>query len=355
VRRSCLALIALLCVARPAAATYSIVGADQASQQVGGAGTSCVGGSDVYIIYGSVPGFGVVHAQATVNEDGRDRAVELIELGTAPDAILDEITGFAFDPSSANRQYGIADVMGRTAGFTGNGTRTYADDIQGSVGSFHYSVQGNILTSAAVLTQASSAFEGSGCDLADRLMLALEAGAENGEGDSRCTDDGIPSDSAFLQVELPDEPAGDYLSLRVPTSGNDNPLIELRADYDAWRSTHPCPVMMPDGGAAGMGGTSGGASGAGGASSGGSASGASSGGSAGSGTSAGGSAAAGTSGSGGSSAPDAGVGPMTAEPATEEAGCACRTQSPAGSGGAELGALLVAGAIVLARRRARSA
>jgi len=341
-------LIALVCVARPAAATYSIVGADQATAQVGGAGTSCVGGSDVYIIYGSVPGLGVVHAQASVNEDGRDRAVELIEMGTAPDAILDEITGFAFDPSSGNRQYGIADVMGRTAGFTGNGARTYADDLQGSVGSFHYSVQGNILTSAAVLTQASAAFEGSGCDLADRLMLALEAGADNGEGDSRCTDDGIPSDSAFLQVELPDEPAGDYLSLRVPTSGNDNPLIELRADYDSWRSTHPCPVMMPDAGAAGTGGTS---AGAGGSSSAGSA------GSAGSGTSAGaagGSATAGTSGSGGSSAPDAGIGPMTAEAATEEAGCACRTQSPAGPGGAELGALLVAGAIVLARRRARS-
>jgi len=345
-------LIALVCVARPAAATYSIVGADQATAQVGGAGTSCVGGSDVYIIYGSVPGLGVVHAQASVNEDGRDRAVELIEMGTAPDAILDEITGFAFDPSSGNRQYGIADVMGRTAGFTGNGARTYADDLQGSVGSFHYSVQGNILTSAAVLTQASAAFEGSGCDLADRLMLALEAGADNGEGDSRCTDDGIPSDSAFLQVELPDEPAGDYLSLRVPTSGNDNPLIELRADYDSWRSTHPCPVMMPDAGAAGTGGTS---AGAGGSSSAGSAgSGTSAGGSAAGGSAAGGSAAAGTSGNGGSSAPDAGVSPMTAEPATEEAGCACRTQSPSRSGGAELGALLVAGAIVLARRRARS-
>src|SRR5687767_11669169 len=97
----CLALAALLLAVRPAAATYSIVGADQATEQVGGAGTSCVGGSDVYVIYGSVPGFGVVHAQARVNNDGRDRAVELLEQGTLPQGILDEITGFAFDPSSA--------------------------------------------------------------------------------------------------------------------------------------------------------------------------------------------------------------------------------------------------------------
>src|SRR5688572_17326561 len=70
VRRFCLTLTALLCAARPAAATYSIVATDQATEQVGGAGTSCIGGADVYIIYGTAPGFGVVHAQASANEDG---------------------------------------------------------------------------------------------------------------------------------------------------------------------------------------------------------------------------------------------------------------------------------------------
>jgi uncharacterized Ntn-hydrolase superfamily protein len=118
----------------------------------------------------------------------------------------------------------------------------YASDHQGAAGHFAYSVQGNILTSARVLEQAASGFENGGCDLAERLMSALEAGAHGGEGDSRCTDRGIPSDSAFLQVEAPQNPEGDYLSLHVESSGDENPLPQLRAKLDAWRVQHPCPV-----------------------------------------------------------------------------------------------------------------
>ncbi len=39
--------------------TYSIVGADTTAREVGGAGTSCLTGDDVYVIYGGVPGHGV--------------------------------------------------------------------------------------------------------------------------------------------------------------------------------------------------------------------------------------------------------------------------------------------------------
>jgi uncharacterized Ntn-hydrolase superfamily protein len=141
-------------------------------------------------------------------------------------------------------------VLGRTAGYTGSGTMPYAADHQGSAGQFAYSVQGNILTSAKVLAQASAAFEQGGCDLAERLMLALEAGAQGGQGDSRCTDKGIPSDSAFLQLERPDTAEGGYLSLRVETSGDDNPLPQLRAKLDAWRVQHPCPVKSSNNAAA---------------------------------------------------------------------------------------------------------
>jgi hypothetical protein len=74
-------------------------------------------------------------------------------------------------------------------------------------------------------------------------MLALEAGAHGGEGDSRCTGHGIPSDSAFLQIESPQLPEGDYLSLHVESSGDENPLPQLRAKLEAWRVQHPCPVV----------------------------------------------------------------------------------------------------------------
>lgn len=251
----------LLLHAAPALATYSVVGADSATREVGGTGTSCLGGSDVYIIYGSAPGLGVIHAQASANLEGRDRGVELLEQGTAPADILAELTSANFDGNARVRQYGVADSTGRTAGFTGEGDRAFADDRQGSAGTFSYSVQGNILTSEAVLTQAGAAFEAQGCDLAERLMRALEAGAENGEGDSRCTPDGIPSDSSFIQVERPDSPRGSYLELHVRTSGSESPIPPLRVQFDEWRATHPCP-SPPSGGSGGSGGGGGASAGA---------------------------------------------------------------------------------------------
>lgn len=232
-------------------ATYSITAVNTASRQVGGAGTSCISGSSVYLIYGSAPGFGAVNSQAWANTDGRDEAVDLLEQGVAPADIIEALTAPTFDSSAEERQYGVVDLQGRAAGHTGSGTGNYADDIQGSDGVFAYSIQGNILTGPAVLTQAEDAFTtGGGCDLAERLMLALEGGAQNQEGDSRCTPD-IPSDAAYIQVDLPEEPAGSYLVLEVSDTAPDNPLVELRAAFDAWRETHPCPVADPDAGATG--------------------------------------------------------------------------------------------------------
>jgi uncharacterized Ntn-hydrolase superfamily protein len=222
--------------------TYSIVGADTKTREVGGAGTSCLTGDDVYVIYRGVPDRGVVHAQAYYSLSARDRAAELLDSGDTPVDVLDAITLPSFDPDVAIRQYGIVDVQGRSAGFTGTQTMPYASDHQGVAGHFTYSVQGNILTSAKVLSQAASAFENGGCDLAERLMSALEAGARGGEGDSRCADRGIPSDSAFLQVEASHVAEGDYLSLHVESSGDENPLPQLRAKLDAWRVQHPCPA-----------------------------------------------------------------------------------------------------------------
>lgn len=102
----------------------------------------------------------------------------------------------------AHRQYAVIDLQRRAAGFTGTSTQAWTGDTQTDFGSFTYSAQGNILTSERVINQTSTGFESGGCDLADRLMRALEAGAENGEGDTRCTRSSarIPSDSAFIQV-----------------------------------------------------------------------------------------------------------------------------------------------------------
>ena len=87
-----------------------------------------------------------------------------------------------------------------------------------------YAAQGNILTGPECVTQSEAGFiyeperasnsttkpgEHSvedGCfDLPARLMRALIAGADNGEGDVRCTrrDPPVPVDSAYIRVDLP--------------------------------------------------------------------------------------------------------------------------------------------------------
>jgi len=228
-------------------ATYSIVAVDHATNQVGGSTTSCVGSSGVARVYGSAPGIGAVHAQARSNRDARDEAVRLLLGGASPDAIMAAITARGFDLIASQRQYGIVSLTGDAAGFTGADTLAFADDLQGIVGTYEYAIQGNILTSSRVLTQSQMGFEAPACDLAAHLMRALEAGADGGEGDSRCTPRGIPSDAAFIQVDLPGEPAGNYLSISIAGSGSRDPVALVRDQFDEWRTAHPCPAP-PDAG-----------------------------------------------------------------------------------------------------------
>lgn len=242
-----IALVALLSAARPARATYSIAAVDLASGQAGGAGTSCVGSQlSVYEIFGAATGFGVVMAQAAINTSARDRAVQLLLQGADAPYVLEQITAPGFDFFFASRQYAVIDARGMAAGFTGDATSAYADDVQGRAGQLVYSVQGNILTGAAVLEQASAVFNAPGCDLADTLMRALEAGAMNGQGDSRCTGDGIPSDGAFLRVDLPDAASTPWLELQIDDTAPQNPIVALRVLYEAWRIEHPCPMAAPE-------------------------------------------------------------------------------------------------------------
>jgi uncharacterized Ntn-hydrolase superfamily protein len=232
-----------------AEATYSIVATHQTSRQVGGAGASCVGEASVYaIIYGVAPNYGAVHAQALSNTEARDTAVEMLADGIDPEVIVAAITSPEFDSEIDYRQYGVVDLEGGAAGYTGAANAMYAWDLQGIIEEYTYSVQGNTLTSAEVIDSAEEAFTEEGCDLADRLMRALEAGGADGQGDSRCTDDGIPADSGFVHVDLED--GADFLHIEVVDTSPENPLILLREQYDAWRLENPCPGEEdpPDGG-----------------------------------------------------------------------------------------------------------
>ncbi len=230
----------LLLAAQAALATYSVVVADTATGELGSAGASCVGDLAVSIIQEIVPGVGAVHAQAYINLEGRDAAGQALRDGAAPQEIIDAVTSPGFDDAASYRQYGVVDLSARAAGWTGSDNGVWAADEQGTSGQLTYSVQGNILTSLDVLARSREALlEGGGCDLPERLMLALEAGAREGEGDSRCTGAGIPSDSAYLRVVSAD--GTERVFLEVVDTAPQDPLVLLREQLDAWRADEPCP------------------------------------------------------------------------------------------------------------------
>ncbi|MFW7377395.1 MAG: DUF1028 domain-containing protein [Oligoflexus sp.] len=215
-------------------ATYSIVATDRTSRQVGGATTSCVQGSSVSLVYEAAPGIGAVHAQAYSNREARAAAVQLLNQGYSAAETLQAITSTRYDQYAAYRQYGIVS-FDETVAYTGSNNGEFAGDLQGRSESYRYTIQGNILTSEQVLLQSEAAFIAGGCDLADKLMLALEAGAANGEGDQRCRPM-APADAAFIQVDNADGSA--YLRLDIRASRQ--PLRELRQRFDQWRRQNPC-------------------------------------------------------------------------------------------------------------------
>lgn len=251
--RTIFCLVLVLGLTSSAKATFSVVATDAHRREVGGAGASCLRGTtSVYRIYGSVPGHGVIHVQATLGTGERmAQALRRLEIDDAPSLILRALADPSFDPLHARRQYGVVDLMNRSAVYTGDETGNFAGDMTGNTSPYSYAVQGNLLTGPEVIQQMSRAFEAESqpgvprCDLPDRLMAALEAGAAEG-GDRRCSSDN-GADGSFLQVDRDGEPAGSYLSLRVDDVIA--PIDELRRRFDRWRLEHPCtPLMNPDAG-----------------------------------------------------------------------------------------------------------
>jgi uncharacterized Ntn-hydrolase superfamily protein len=230
---------ATLCLPAEARATYSIAAVDLARAEFGAAATSCLGGGDVAVVYRAVPMVGVMLAQAHYDGDAHQRGIELLAQGQTPSEVIEAITTGG-DGRSAFRQYALVDLTGRVAAFTGANADPVALDQRGESSTLRFSVQGNTLSSEAVVRSAARAASGPACDLAERLLRALEAGALDGNGDSRCTGAGIPADSAFLQVEAANGET--VVSLSVPSSGSANPLLGLRAQFQAFRAEHPCSL-----------------------------------------------------------------------------------------------------------------
>jgi uncharacterized Ntn-hydrolase superfamily protein len=264
--RTVMVAAGLLFIASDASATWSVIALDRATGTVAIASATCVTQAqfarfpakdlrDVQAIV--VPGRGVAAAQAQVDNTRANQQLIYAELrrGTAPDAILALLKD---DPRLRGRQFAILDMEGRAAGFSGEGNQPVSLDRQGQVPGtgIHYSVQGNILASEAVVTDAVQAFIEAEGALADRVMAAMEAGDARG-GDTRCSCDRGPkidapctaktSHVAYLLVADKDDEAGEsyndgryalYLSVtdeNIAPAEDANPVRTLRLRYDAWK------------------------------------------------------------------------------------------------------------------------
>jgi MYXO-CTERM domain-containing protein len=236
--------LAVLCPSS-ASATWSVVGVDAETREVGVAGASCIGGVDR--IAGLVPDVGALAAQALLDERNRDDGVALLRAGSSPDEVIAALTDPGRDIAFQTRQYGVVTLDLDAATFTGTAAQAWAGAREGA----GVTTEGNILTGPEVVDDALAAYQAEGpggpWTLADRLLAGLEAGAARG-GDGRCSFEQSAL-SAFLKVALPGD-AAPTIDLVVPEqpAGGDNPVALLRAMYDEWRLTHPREQPVEDAG-----------------------------------------------------------------------------------------------------------
>ena len=177
-------------------ATWSVVALDRATKTVVIASATCVSAAGLAGRGGLksiqaivVPGLGVAAAQAGVDSTRANQQLiyDEIKKGTPPSDIIALLKA---DPAIASRQFGIIDMQGRMAGFSGERNGKESLDAQGQVPGteIFFSVQGNILTNREVVTEAVAALKATKGSLTDRVMAAMEAADKNG-GDSRCSCD----------------------------------------------------------------------------------------------------------------------------------------------------------------------
>ena len=206
-------------------ATFSILGYDPATGEVGGAVQSRVFSVGNGVLWGEAD-VGMAATQAIVDVSYGPRAIQLLRAGLRPDAIIKSIWDSDPDPGlngrdwpKAGRQFAVMDAKGHYAAFTGPKASPWA----GHTGGKFCTAQGNILKSEAVVTNMVDAFEKATGHISLRLMAALDAGQAAG-GDTR----GMQS-AAMLIVK---KNGGVWLNndvvLRLQVDDNPEPLKELR-------------------------------------------------------------------------------------------------------------------------------
>lgn len=168
-------------------ATWSILIVNPRTGEIGVASATCLFGLDLRELTPLlITDLGGVTAQSFGDTTGQNRTFirDRMIQGFTPPEILDLLA--VFDAGHQTRQYGMVDVRGGVATFTGTQAGAWAGGVTGQVGELVYCVQGNVLTGAPVVALAEQAIIATPGDLPEKLMAAMEAAASMG-GDGRCS------------------------------------------------------------------------------------------------------------------------------------------------------------------------
>ncbi len=161
----------------PPVATFSIVGFDPATGDVGVAVQSKVFGVGAIVPYARAD-VGAVATQAFADPAFGPQGLRLMDEGLAASLAVERL--IEGDPGRARRQLGMVDARGRPAAYTGTGCKAWAGHVVGA----HHACQGNLLAGEDVVKAMSEAFTATKGPLAERLVAALRGGQAAG-GDKR--------------------------------------------------------------------------------------------------------------------------------------------------------------------------
>ena len=159
-------------------------------------------------------GVAALATQALINPLYALHGMARLRQGEAPEAVAAAL--LAADAGRAHRQLHILDAGGRIAAHTGDACVSWCGSVRGA----DVSVAGNMLAGPAVVEHTLAAFERATGPLAERLLMALEAGEAAG-GDKR------GKQSAALKIATRDP----YPDLDIRTDDHVDPIRELRRLY----------------------------------------------------------------------------------------------------------------------------
>ena len=159
---------------------------------------------------------GAVSTQALMNPLLGPLGLKLMQSGMTSHQVMHDL--LQTDAGYDQRQVHVLPLQGEAVAHTGKACIDWCGHVSGP----NFSIAGNMLAGPQVLAETARVFEATeGMPLAERLILAMQAGEEAG-GDKR------GKQSAALRIHA-DE---DYLQLDLRVDDHEEPLWELRRLYD---------------------------------------------------------------------------------------------------------------------------